>query len=162
MRRKYALLFASLFAMTATAADAPLHQPRPDLYTAGQPSAQQLRQAAANGVTTVIDLSRPDEQRGYNEAAMAAQLGLRYVRLPIGGAADITEANARTLDRILKQDSGKTLLHCASGNRVGALLALARARVDGATTGPALQLGRDAGLTSLEPLVRAALEQAEP
>lgn len=162
MRRKYALLFASLFAMTATATDAPPHQPRPDLYTAGQPSVQQLRQAAANGVTTVIDLRRPDERRGYDEATVAEQLGLRYVRLPIGGAADITEANVRTLDRILKQDSGKTLLHCASGNRVGALLALAHARVDGATTGQALQLGRDAGLTSLEPLVRAALEQAEP
>lgn len=156
------LLLCLLLPLTATAAEAPLHQPRPGLYTAGQPSAQQLRQAAANGVTTVIDLRRPDEQRGYDEAAEAEQLGLRYVRLPIGGAADITEANARTLDRILKQDSGKTLLHCASGNRVGALLALARARVDGASTGQALQLGRDAGLTSLEPLVRAALEQTQP
>lgn len=147
---------------TAFAADTPLKQPRPHLYTAGQPSAQQLREAAATGVTTLIDLRQPDEDRGYDEAALASELGLRYVRLPIAGASGITEANARTLNHLLKQDSGTTLLHCASGNRVGALLALLNARVEGADTDSALQFGRDAGLTSLEPTVRAALESATP
>lgn len=156
------LLFCLLLSFSTIAAETPLRQPRPDLYTAGQPSAQQLREAAANGVTTVIDLRQPDEDRGYDEAAVAAQLGLRYVRLPIAGANGITEANARALDHILKQDSGKTLLHCASGNRVGALLALAAARVDGASTEAALTLGRDAGLTSLEPATRAVLEAPQP
>ncbi|MCL7715516.1 beta-lactamase hydrolase domain-containing protein [Stenotrophomonas mori] len=133
-------------------------QPLPDLFTAGQPSAQQLHDAAQSGITTVIDLRMPQEDRGYDEAAAAEQLGLRYVRLPIGGADDLTEANARALDRILKQDGGRTLLHCASGNRAGALLALLRARLEGVAPDAALQLGRDAGLTSLEPAVRAALE----
>lgn len=160
MLHKLLIALALLFAMNATAAETPLHQPRPDLYTAGQPSAQQLRQAADDGVSTVIDLRLPDEARGYDEAALVEQLGMRYVRLPIGGAGDINEANARALDRLLRQGNGKTLLHCASGNRVGALLALAHAYVDGASTGQALQLGRDAGLTSLEPQVRAALEQS--
>ena len=155
------LLLCLLLPLTATAADAPLHQPRPDLYTAGQPSAQQLRQAAANGVTTVIDLRAPQEDRGYDEQAAAEKLGLRYVRLPINGAGDINEANARTLDRLLKQDAGTTLLHCASGNRAGALLALARARIDGASGEDALQFGRAAGLGSLEPVVRRELGVSE-
>jgi len=135
-----------------------LHQPRSHLLTGGQPSARQLHEAAAAGVTTVIDLRTPQEDRGYDEQAAAEKLGLRYVRLPIGGAGDINEANARTLDRLLKQDAGTTLLHCASGNRAGALLALAHARVDGASAEASLELGRAAGLTSLEPAVRAVLE----
>lgn len=137
---------------------AELRQPRDRLLTGGQPDAQQLQDAAKAGVTTVIDLRAPQEERGYDEQATAEKLGLRYVRLPINGAGDINEANARTLDRLLKQDAGMTLLHCASGNRAGALLALARARVEGASNEDALQFGRDAGLGSLEPLVRKALD----
>ncbi len=137
---------------------AELRQPRDRLLTGGQPDAQQLQDAAKAGVTTVIDLRAPQEDRGYDEQAAAEKLGLRYVRLPINGAGDINEANARTLDRLLKQDAGTTLLHCASGNRAGALLALAHARVEGASNEDALQFGRDAGLGSLEPVVRKALD----
>jgi len=153
-------LFLSLaLAGGATAAGQALKQPRPGLLTGGQPSTQQLHEAAAAGVTTVIDLRTPQEDRGYDEQAAAETLGLRYVRLPIGGAGDINEANARTLRRLIGQDAaGTTLLHCASGNRVGALLALAHARVDGASAEESLELGRAAGLTSLEPTVRALLE----
>lgn len=160
--RHLPLLLSLLLSATAIAAEAPLHQPRPGLYTAGQPSAQQLREAAANGITTIIDLRRPDEDRGYDEAALAEQLGLRYVRLPIAGASDITEANARTLDRILRQDDGKTLLHCASANRAGALLSVLDARVNGAAVENALMLGRAAGMTSLEPTARAVLDSPTP
>ncbi len=148
--------------VAASAAAATLHQPRPQLITAGQPSAQQLRDAAAAGVSTVIDLRQPDEERGYDEAALAEQLGLRYVRLPIAGAGGITEDNARTLQRLLRQDPGSTLLHCASGNRAGALLALINGRLEGAPVDAALQLGRDAGMTSLEPAARAVLATPRP
>ena len=159
---RLSLLLSLLLAANAFAGDATLRQPRQNLFTAGQPSAQQLREAAANGVTTVIDLRRADEDRGYDEAALAEQLGLRYVRLPIAGAGDITVANARTLDRLLKQDGGKTLLHCASSNRAGALLSLIEARINGASVDDALKFGRDAGMTSLEPAARAALETPTP
>ncbi|MGB3394438.1 MAG: sulfur transferase domain-containing protein [Stenotrophomonas sp.] len=157
--RLLALLLA--LAVITPAFGAELRQPRERLFTSGQPGVQQLHEAAAAGVTTVIDLRTPQEDRGYDEQATAEKLGLRYVRLPIGGAGDINEANARTLDRLLKQDAGTTLLHCASGNRVGALLALARARVDGASSEEALQFGRDAGLGSLEPVVRKELGVGE-
>ena len=140
---------------------AELRQPRDRLLTGGQPDAQQLQDAAKAGVTTVIDLRAPQEDRGYDEQAAAEKLGLRYVRLPINGAGDINEANARTLHNLLKQDAGTTLLHCASGNRVGALLALARARVDGASGEDALQFGRAAGLGSLEPVVHRELGVSE-
>jgi len=130
---------------------------RPDLYTGGQPNAAQLREFAAKGVKVVIDLRRADEDRGYNEAAMVNELGLHYISLPIGGADDLTPANAAALERALGEARGPVLLHCASGNRVGALLALAAAEQEGLAPQAALDLGKRAGLKSLEPAVRERL-----
>jgi hypothetical protein len=53
------------------------------------------------------------------------------------------------------------MVHCASGNRVGALLALRANRLEGASPEDALELGLDAGLTRLEPAVREALGLSE-
>ncbi|MER2023534.1 MAG: sulfur transferase domain-containing protein [Stenotrophomonas sp.] len=151
---------AALFApcLPTWAAELPFAQPRPELYTAGQPSAAELQQAAAAGITTVIDLRQPDEARGFDETAAAERLGLRYVRIPVAGAAGLTDANAQALRTALAQSQGPVLLHCASGNRAGALLALLEAR-NGASVDEALTLGRAAGMTSLEAPTRALLEQ---
>lgn len=153
-------LFAALFALVlpAWSAELPFAQPRPQLYTAGQPSAAELQQAAAAGVTTLIDLRQPDEARGFDETAAAERLGLRYVRIPVAGAAGLTEANAQALRTALAQSQGPALLHCASGNRAGALLALLQAR-EGASVEDALTFGRAAGMTSLEAPTRVLLEQ---
>lgn len=149
---------------TAAASDAaaalPFAQPRAGLYSAGQPSATQLAQAAAAGITTVIDLRGPNEDRGYDEQASAEAHGLRYVRLPIAGGSELTADNARVLHRLLAQDNGAVLLHCASGNRAGGLLALAAAHYGGADAEAAMALGRAAGLTSLAPLVQRQLDAA--
>lgn len=150
----------SLLPLAAFADDLPFAQPRPQLYSAGQPSAAQLQQAAAAGVTTVIDLRQPDEDRGFDETLAAERLGLRYVRIPVAGAAGLSEANARALRVALAQSQGPVLVHCASGNRAGALLALLQAR-GGASVDQALQFGRDAGMTSLEAPTRALLEQQD-
>ena len=146
----------------ASLADADLartfRNPAKDLYTGGQPSAAQLQQAATAGITTVIDLRQPTEDRGFDETATAASLGLHYVRIPVGGAAGLTPAKVQALQAALAQANGPVLLHCASGNRVGALLALMKAQ-QGASTEQALQFGREAGMTSLEAQTRTLLEQ---
>ncbi len=133
-------------------------QPDEGLYTGGQPYAAQLQQAASAGIATVIDLRQPNEDRGFDEAATASTLGLHYVRIPVAGAAGLTAANAQALQAALSQSNGPVLLHCASGNRVGALLALLKHQ-QGASTEEALQFGRDAGMTSLEAQTRTLLEQ---
>ena len=146
----------------ASLADADLartfRNPAKDLYTGGQPTAEQLQQAATAGITTVIDLRQPTEDRGFDESATAATLGLPYVRIPVAGAAGLTPAKVQALQAALAQANGPVLLHCASGNRVGALLALMKAQ-QGASTEQALQFGRDAGMTSLEAQTRTLLEQ---
>ena len=138
----------------------PFAQPRPGLFTAGQPNAGALAQAAAAGITTVIDLRAADEDRGYDQAAAAAGLGLRYVNLPIAGGQAVTVEAARQLHALLADSEGPVLLHCASGNRAGALLALAAAHVDGADPDSALALGQAAGLTSLAQRVQTLLPAA--
>ena len=149
-----------LLGTTAAASGLPFPQPLPQVYTAGQPSEEQLTQAAAAGVRTVIDLRQADEARGFDEAAAVAGHGLRYVQVPVSGAEGLTVANARALQQALEaaRADGPVLLHCASGNRVGALLALIHAKLDGGDTEAAIALGRQAGLTKLEPATRAALQ----
>lgn len=130
----------------------------PELITGSQPSQADLEKLKAAGVTTVINLRAASESAGFDEAAASAALGLRYVNIPIAGAGDITAENAAKLDAALRDAGGKTLLHCASSNRVGALLAL-RAASAGQSTEEAVAFGKSAGMTSLEQAVRTQLAQ---
>ena len=141
----------------ATASELPFQQPRPGLYTYSQPSAQQLQQARDAGISTVIDLRGPEEERGYDEQAAAEALGLRYVRLPIANGQALDADNARALQQMLAHDTGPVLLHCASANRAGGLLALTAARHQGLPAEAALELGKAAGLRSLAPRVASQL-----
>ena len=59
LRLRHAVWMLLLLAGGALAQSAPPYRPRAVL-SAGQPSQAQLREAAANGVTTVIDLRGPD------------------------------------------------------------------------------------------------------
>jgi len=131
---------------------------QPGLITGGQPDAPALRRFAGEGGTLVIDLRTAGEQRGYDEAEAARGLGLGYANLPIAGAADLTRANAARLRELLADATGPVLLHCASGNRVGALLAIEAVDAGRLDAQEALELGRRAGLTTLEPVVRERLD----
>lgn len=153
-------------AASATAAHPPagmtgvsgIRQPKPGLYTAGQPAADQWRGIAETGVTTVINL-RPDaELEGRDVRAEVDAAGMRYIQLPVAGAQDITGANADALAQALKEADGPVLVHCASGNRVGALLALGAAR-SGTPVEEAIAFGKSAGLGSAETVVRQRLDE---
>ena len=92
-----------------------------------------------------------------DEKSTVEKLGMRYVTLPVEGAKDITYANAAALDKLLAGAKGPVLLHCSTGNRVGALLAL-RAKLKGADDASALALGTASGLTRLQPTVEEKLK----
>lgn len=144
----------------ASASATKFAEPGAGLLTGGQPDARDLAQLYMQGVRTIIDLRAGDEDRGFDEAAEVARLGMTYMTLPIAGKDAITPENAEALQALLREHGGGTLVHCASGNRVGALLALGAARA-GASREEALALGRRAGLKSLEPVVAAQLETAD-
>jgi len=130
------------------------------IRSAGQPDAKAFSLAAEAGYAAVIDLRGKQESRGLDEAAVLQDLGLDYVELPLTSPEDISLENAAKLDEILSGYSEPVLIHCGSANRGGALLAL-RKSLHGASDDDALQYGRDAGLTGLEPIVRARLAEKE-
>ena len=137
-----------------------LNQPRPGLYTAGQPAESDWRAIAARGVTAVINL-RPDaEMQGRDEAAEVRAAGMAYIRIPVANGADLTLDNARKLHGAIASTNGApVLVHCASANRAGGLLALMAASEEGMVHDAALEFGREAGMKSTEARVREVLSQ---
>ena len=130
--------------------------PLAGITTGGQPNAAQFQAAASAGFKSVIDLRGPNEDRGLDEPAVVAQLGMSYVNLPVEGADGVTYANASALDKLLAKLEQPVLIHCSTGNRAGALLAV-RAKLGGADGETALALGKAAGLKGLQPTVEQKL-----
>jgi uncharacterized protein (TIGR01244 family) len=133
--------------------------PADGLCTGGRPSQDHLQQAQARGVRTVVNLCPHSEPCGYDEPALVHSLGMHYVNIPIAGPADLTTENAQRLASALAEagPGHPVLVHCASGNRVGALFAVKARRIDGLGVEEALAVGRSAGLKAMEPAVRQLL-----
>src|SRR3546814_19861958 len=93
---------------------------------------------------------------GRDEASEVVSAGMAYRQLDVGGVQEITDANAAQVQAWIDEAPGPVLLHWASGNRAGALLAMVAAR-NGAPPEEALELGRR-GMTSLQEPVRALLD----
>lgn len=135
-----------------------LKQPSEQILVGGQPNSHQLTALAEAGVKHVINLRPRAELPNFDEAQLAAAEGMEYHLLPIHGAKGLTLENVRALDRLLLQaGEDKVFLHCASGNRVGAMMALRSALIYGEEAETALAVGKTWGVTSLEPEVRKLL-----
>ena len=134
-----------------------------DLYSSGQPAPDDLVQLAAAGVRTVINLRPATEPVEYDEAGAVARLGMRYVAVPVAGAPDLTPDTVARFSHELERarTHGGVLLHCASGNRVGALVALDAGLTRRHPAAQAILLGRAAGLTGLEAMVTGLLADAQ-
>jgi uncharacterized protein (TIGR01244 family) len=128
------------------------------LWVGGQPSLDEFSELQKIGIRHVINL-RPDmEMQGFDEGSYVELLGMTYSQLPIIGMDDLTPQAAEQLDEQLNAAEGPVLVHCASGNRVGALFALHAFFVICLDAETALQIGRDHGLTKLEPMVQALFQ----
>ena len=132
--------------------------PEPGLLTGGQPTPEQLDELAQAGYKTVVNLRTEGEEGDWDAAARSAELGLDYRRLPISTADGLDVTGATALDALLADDSLRPMVvHCGSGNRVGALFALRAFHLQDADAEAALEIGRRAGLTRLEERVRPLL-----
>lgn len=132
------------------------------VLSTGQPTRAHLEAARQAGTRTLINLRPAGEFSEFDEAAFAADLGLRYIHIPVAGPQDLSRENAQALDRALSDEQATpAIVHCGSGNRVGALFALRARYVAGLSLDRALQAGVDAGLnpeSKLYPATRQALE----
>jgi uncharacterized protein (TIGR01244 family) len=121
--------------------------------SSGQPDQAAFEVFSDSGYVAVIDMRGEKEDRGMkDEQSAIKKLGMEYVLLPIEDEDAINFENAAKLDKLIASYDGPVLVHCGSGNRVGALLAL-RKSLNGASDEDAFAYGKDGGLTSLEDLV---------
>lgn len=132
------------------------------LAVGGQPTASQLVDAKAMGLKQIINLRPTTEDAGFDEASEVTEMGICYHCLPISGRGDLSIENVRRFDALLSQaGNDSTLVHCASGNRVGALFALRAAWLQGRDTETALQIGKQHGLTAMLDAVRDILSSKQ-
>lgn len=118
--------------------------------TGGQPNESDLKKLANAGITTVINLRGKGEFSTFNEQEVVEKLGMEYILIPIASASDINAANLNIFHKALSLTKGNTLVHCASGNRVGAFFALESYKFQNKTSEQALSIGKKTGLTRLE------------
>jgi hypothetical protein len=84
---------------------------------------------------------------------------LTYINIPIDGPASLSKARADQLWQVLSQAKGGVLVHCVTGNRCGAMLALTEAWCQHRDVEEAIAFGKQAGLSTMEPAVRELLAQ---
>ncbi len=125
---------------------------RPDQQTivCGALDEAKVTALADAGVELIINL-QPDDELAFDEAAAVKQAGMAYEHLPISGAKDLKQLNILAFDNILRQHHGKKIaMHCGSGNRAGAAIALRAGWLRGRKMDTAMERGYSHGLTSLE------------
>lgn len=95
------------------------------LATAGQPTAEQLKDVAAAGYQAVMRLSMPDANPGLvGEDEIVTAMGLEYVHIPVVWTAP-TWANVETFFTIMDAWQGRRLfVHCAKNYRVSVFVGL--------------------------------------
>jgi protein tyrosine phosphatase (PTP) superfamily phosphohydrolase (DUF442 family) len=95
------------------------------LITGGQPTEDQLKSAADEGFTTVINLATLNSRTTLpDEAGLVRSLGMTYHHMPVEWD-DPKESDFVAFEQIMQQSgTGKTLLHCAANFRVTAFYGL--------------------------------------
>ena len=132
------------------------------ITSSGQPDQAAFEVFSSNGYVAVIDIRGEEEDRGMEgEQAFIENLGMDYVSFPIEKEEGISFENAAKLDELIGSFDGPVLVHCGSGNRVGALLAL-RKSLNGASDEEAFSYGKEGGLTRLEDVVKERLGEDSP
>ena len=129
--------------------------------TGGQPTFEQLKKAGETGFKAVINLrtagERPDPEQ---ESTWVERFGMKYFHIPVAGAKGLTVQNAQLFAEVLsKTENYPLIVHCKSGNRVGAIFALKAFHIDGKSKEEALLIGESAGLKSLTKAVEKVLER---
>ena len=108
------------------------------LGTAGQPTEDQLRDAAAEGYATIINLAPVNPPyTPPDEASLVKALGLAYHYIPVQWN-NPTDADFAAFEAAMRAaGDGKTLIHCAANFRVTAFYSLYAHKHLGWTAGQA-------------------------
>ena len=154
-----ALINLSAYADQSLSTIKNLRQPNSTQFASGQPKTQEFSALKEAGIQHVINLRPKSETPDFNEEQAVIKNNMRYHNIPIASIADLTPENVEALDALLKQiGNEKTLLHCASSNRVGAMMALRANWLQGKSVEDSLAIGESFGLTRLKSAVNSLLK----
>lgn len=130
------------------------------LYISSQPDAETFKIAREKGLELVINLGDSSEHIWEEEEA-AKQAGLNYYNIPIPSTGESFDPD--TIDQISalvqQHKDQKILLHCSSGNRASAWLAIHLNKDHNMPMDSAISLAKQVGLTS--PAVENRIKQSE-
>lgn len=126
-------------------------------FAGGQPDKTDLKLLSKKGVKTVVNVRGDGEFEEFDEAKVVAANGMNYVHIPIDSKDALNKNNVKKFRQALDASQGNALLHCGSGNRVGALFALDAYWNQNKSAEEALTIGKEAGLTSLAEHVETLL-----
>lgn len=113
--------------------------------TGGQPTSEVMSELHRAGVGTIVSLRTAEEHDLAAEKAEVEGLGMRFVSIPVPGL-DFGVAEVEAVRAVAREgDGGPLLIHCASGNRVGALWMIHRVLDDDWKVDPAEAEARKIG-----------------
>ena len=135
------------------------NQPLEGVATAGQPEEGHFGRLASAGYRAVIHLRGPGEDRGLDEPEAIRRAGMEYANLPVGYEDVDDETFERFRELMAEPERRPVLVHCASANRVGALLIPYLILDEGMTAEEASRAASRVGLRNGK-LRRAALRYA--
>ena len=97
------------------------------LFTGGMPKADQLVDAAQNGVQVVINLAPHSAADALpNETELVTSLGMQYVNIPVDWSTPTQEGLDRFLGTMDANEDKKILVHCQANFRASAFASLYR------------------------------------
>ncbi len=116
-----------------------------DLFLAGQFTKEDLDKIKNAGVERVITL-RTEGEIDWDEKQLVENAGLQFAAASFRKPETLTDAIFDEVCVLLKNKQGKTLLHCGSANRVGAVWLVHRVLEEDVPVDTALEEARKIGL----------------
>ena len=122
--------------------------------TGGKLNEGGVQELAEKGFKTIIDL-RTEAEGTLAEKQAVEAAGMRYINIPVTSAG-ISEEQLTNFSSMVEQAATPVLLHCASGNRAGAMWTAYRLS-KGIAPDIAFEEGRTAGMQiSMEEKIKAS------
>lgn len=124
---------ADKIAQPAAAANTPSHlsnfaKVSDNYYRGAQPDDEALKEIAAKGVRTIVDLRGEDKGRTDHERETTKSLGMQYISLPLSSVSAPSDQQVeKFLSIIHNQTNQPVFVHCLRGSdRTGVMTAIVR------------------------------------
>ncbi len=111
------------------------------IFTGGMPKADQLIEAAKQGVKVVINLAPHDVPHALpDEAELVDSLGMQYINIPVNWNTPTKDRLNKFMDAMDEHKNRKILVHCEANFRASAFVSMYRILREGWKPDEALEV----------------------